>query len=75
MRGNRRMKNTFVAVESRSLTELYAWRVPAANPRFPPTTGHSLAASRPSTYPIPTTRASTPTERPASGNNGGEIEG
>lgn len=38
IRGNRRTKNTFVAVESRSLTEFYAYRVPAANPRFPPTT-------------------------------------
>ncbi|XP_026673271.1 uncharacterized protein LOC113464891 [Ceratina calcarata] len=47
MRGNRRTKNTFVAVESRSLTEFYAWRIPAANPRFPPTTGRSLAASCP----------------------------
>lgn len=37
IRGNRRTKNTFVAVESRSLTEFYACRVQAANPRFPPT--------------------------------------
>ncbi|KYN01234.1 hypothetical protein ALC62_07853 [Cyphomyrmex costatus] len=38
MRGNRRTKNTFVAVESRSLTESDGWRVRAANPRFLPTT-------------------------------------
>lgn len=37
MRGNRRTKNTFVAVESRSLTETDGWRVRAANPRFLPT--------------------------------------
>lgn len=55
MRGNRRTKNTFVAVKSRSLTESYAWRVPAANPRFPPTTGHSLAASLATSSPLPTT--------------------
>lgn len=61
MRGNRRTKNTFVAVESRSLTEFYAWRVPAANPRFPPTIGHSLAASLPPTRSSPTTRFSTTT--------------
>lgn len=61
MRGNRRTKNTFVAVESRSLTEFYAWRVPAANPRFPPTIGHSLAASLPPTRSNPTTRFSTTT--------------
>lgn len=60
MRGNRRTKNTFVAVESRSLTEFYAWRVPAANPRFPPTTGHSLAASLPTIRPSPTTRKRDP---------------
>lgn len=59
MRGNRRTKNTFVAVESRSLTEFYAWRVPAANPRFPPTIDHSLAASLPPTRSSPTTRFST----------------
>ena len=59
MRGNRRTKNTFVAVKSRSLTEFYAWRVPAANPRFPPTIDHSLAASLPTTPSSPTTRFST----------------
>lgn len=76
MRGNRRTKNTFVAVESRSLTEFYAWRVPAANPRFPPTTGHSLAASLPTIRPSPTTASLHHQKtRPASGNSGGEIEG
>lgn len=47
MRGNRRTKNTFVAVESRSLTESDGWRVRAANPRFLPTTRDrpELAAS------------------------------
>lgn len=53
MRGNRRTKNTFVAVKSRSLTESDGWRIPAANPRFLPTTAApELAASF--SVPLPT---------------------
>lgn len=52
MRGNRRTKNTFVAIESRSLTESNGWRIPAANPRFLPTTLQlELAANFPAAPP------------------------
>ncbi|KYN33734.1 hypothetical protein ALC56_11992 [Trachymyrmex septentrionalis] len=51
MRGNRRTKNTFVAVESRSLTESDGWRVRAANPRFLPTTRDRPELAATSTSP------------------------
>ncbi|KYN27116.1 hypothetical protein ALC57_03459 [Trachymyrmex cornetzi] len=62
MRGNRRTKNTFVAVESRSLTESDGWRVRAANPRFLPTTRDrpELAASSTSPPAAPLREPSAP---------------
>lgn len=60
MRGNRRTKNTFAAIESRSLTEFYAWRVRAANPRFLPTTSRSLGGKPPHHRVRPLPRAFYP---------------
>lgn len=72
MRGNRRTKNTFVAVESRSLTESDGWRVRAANPRFLPTTGSpELAASFSATPLQGIDGIPPPTRGSASGNGGG----
>lgn len=74
MRGNRRTKNTFVAVKSRSLTESDRWRIPAANPRAfsPPRDRPSWRQASPG--PPTWTRPCSPLSRRIRGipANGGE---